>query len=92
VYANNGAFLAVLAREGIGIAIEPDFIVGADIAAGRLVPLLRNYAAPAGNISLVYASRRHLSAKVRAFADFLRGRFADPEWSLPAVAQGHRKR
>ena len=28
-YANNGAFLTALAREGIGIAYEPDFIVGA---------------------------------------------------------------
>jgi DNA-binding transcriptional LysR family regulator len=31
----------------------------------------------------VYPSRRHLSAKVRAFIDFLVARFAaDPAWNL----------
>jgi DNA-binding transcriptional LysR family regulator len=33
----------------------------------------------------VYPSRRHLSAKVRAFIDFLVTRFAaDPAWNLAA--------
>src|SRR5262249_51361392 len=31
VYANNGGFLASLAKEGLGITYEPDFIVGADV-------------------------------------------------------------
>jgi DNA-binding transcriptional LysR family regulator len=70
-YANNGAFLVALARDGIGIAYEPDFIVGDDVRAGRLVPLLRGYSGATGAINVVYASRRHLSAKVRAFTEFL---------------------
>ena len=69
-YANNGAFLTALACDGIGIAYEPDFIVGQDVRAGRLVPILRGYTGMVGAISVVYASRRHLSAKVRAFSDF----------------------
>jgi len=92
VYANNGGFLAALAREGIGIAYEPDFIVGADVTAGRLTPVLRNFAPAASGINVVYASRRHLSAKVRAFADFLAARFADPAWSLAAATRTPRKR
>jgi len=80
-YANNGAFLSALARDGIGIAYEPDFIVGEDVRAGKLVPILRAYTGAAGAISVVYASRRHLSAKVRAFADFLAQYFANSEWS-----------
>jgi DNA-binding transcriptional LysR family regulator len=56
--------------------MEPDFIVAADLAAGRLVRVLAEYApAPAG-VYAVYPSRRHLSAKVRAFVDFLAERFA----------------
>jgi DNA-binding transcriptional LysR family regulator len=82
VYANNGGFLAALAREGIGIANEPDFIVGPDVRAGRLVPILRGFAPTATGIHVVYASRRHLSAKVRAFAEFLIERFAAHDWRL----------
>lgn len=81
VYANNGDFLAGLAREDIGIAYEPDFIVGGDVRAGKLVPILRGYSKVQGTINVVYASRRHLSAKVRAFADFLAQRFAGMDWS-----------
>jgi len=92
VYANNGGFLAALARESIGIANEPDFIVGADLSAGRLKPVLRNFVPAASGISVVYASRRHLSAKVRAFADFLAERFATPAWSPAAVSAAPRKR
>ncbi len=80
VHSNNGAFAAALARAGVGIAYEPDFIVGADLRAGALVPILRAFAPPPSPIHVVYASRRHLSAKVRAFADFLAERFAKPEW------------
>ncbi|MFO1313724.1 MAG: LysR family transcriptional regulator [Burkholderiales bacterium] len=80
-YANNGDFLAALAREGIGIAYEPDFIVGGDVRAKALVPILRGYSKTQGSINVVYASRRHLSAKVRAFADFLAQRFAGVDWS-----------
>ena len=78
VHANNGRFLEALAVEGVGIAYEPDFIVGPDVRAGRLVPILRAFAPPAAAIHVVYPSRRHLSAKVRAFTDFLAERFAQP--------------
>jgi DNA-binding transcriptional LysR family regulator len=81
-YANNGAFLTALACDGIGIAYEPDFIVGADLRAGRLQPILRADTGAVGAISVVYASRRHLSAKVRAFSDFLAQHFAATEWSV----------
>ena len=85
VHANNGGFLAALAREGIGISNEPDFIVGPDIRAGRLVRILRNFSSVANGIHVVYPSRRHLSAKVRAFAEFLTERFATHEWALENV-------
>jgi DNA-binding transcriptional LysR family regulator len=83
VHANNGDLLVAAAVEGIGIAMEPDFIVAADLAAGRLVRVLAEYApAPAG-IYAVYPSRRHLSAKVRAFVDFLAERYAAGELAAP---------
>jgi hypothetical protein len=51
-----------------------------------LVTLLPGYTAPTININAAYPSRRHLSAKVRSFIDFLVQRFAhDPGWHLPAT-------
>lgn len=82
VHSNSGSFSSALALAGVGIACEPDFIVGDDVRAGRLVPILRAYAPVESGIHVVYASRRHLSAKVRSFAEYLAERFAKPEWAL----------
>ena len=50
--------------------------------AGRLVPLLQDYVALPTAIFAVYPSRKHLSAKVRLFVDFVIERFAHGEdWS-----------
>ncbi len=82
VHANNGRFLESLAAEGAGISREPDFIVGPDVRAGRLKPILTDFEPPPLPIYVVYPSRRHLSAKVRAFADFLVERFAGEKWGV----------
>jgi len=84
IHANNGRFNEALAAEGLGIAREPDFIVGPDVLSGRLKPILCRFEPPPLNVYVVYPSRRHLSAKVRAFADFLVERFAPSQWSLPS--------
>jgi len=93
VFANSGSFLAAMAREGAGITYEPDFAVGPDVRTGLLVPILRDYPPPTAPIHVMYPSRRHLSAKVRVFAQFLAERFAVPEWALGPVgrAAGPRK-
>jgi DNA-binding transcriptional LysR family regulator len=82
-HANNGAMLAALAVAGAGITQAPDFIVAPDVRAGRLVPILEDHAPPAIPINAVYPSRRHLSAKVRVFVDYLVARFAgNAEWRM----------
>jgi DNA-binding transcriptional LysR family regulator len=88
LHANNGGMLAALAVAGAGITFEPDFIVADDVRAGRLVPVLADYAAPTIAINAAYPSRRHLSLKVRAFVDFLVERFAhEPPWQLARDAR-----
>ena len=91
LYANNGTFLAALAEEGVGIVYEPDFIVGPGVRSGSLSSILHNFASITAGIHVVYASRRHLSAKVRAFAEFLAWRFATPEWALEGAARPSRR-
>jgi DNA-binding transcriptional LysR family regulator len=84
VNANHGRFLAELAVAGTAIVLEPDFVVGPEVRVGRLVPILRKFEPMPASIYFVYPSRRHLSAKVRALAEFLTARFADAEWALAA--------
>jgi DNA-binding transcriptional LysR family regulator len=87
VHANNGQMLCALAVAGMGINFEPDFIVAPDVRAGKLVQLLPDFAPPSIPIHAVYPSRRHLSAKVRAFVDFLVTRYAgNTEWRMQATA------
>lgn len=70
--ANSGEAVRDLALAGVGIARLATFLVGDDIAAGRLERLLADYHEPQENvIHAVYPSRRHLSPKVRAFVDTL---------------------
>jgi DNA-binding transcriptional LysR family regulator len=79
--ANNGDFLSQAAIAGMGIIMQPSFIVGDAVRKKRLVPLLSDYEHPVLPIYAVYPSRQHLSAKVRTFVDFLAERFGThPDW------------
>lgn len=84
LHSNDGRFSEAMAVQGLGIAREPDFIVGPDLAAGRLVRLLQAWDLEPTPIYVVYPSRRHLSAKVRAFAEHIAEGFRAPAWSLDA--------
>jgi DNA-binding transcriptional LysR family regulator len=76
VRSNNGELLVDLALAGAGITLTPDMIVAEALASGRLVQLLPDYGSQVLPIQALYPSRRHLSAKVRLFVDFLAARFA----------------
>jgi DNA-binding transcriptional LysR family regulator len=82
LHSNNGDLLAEAAALDAGIVFEPAFIVGPEVRAGRLVPLLQDFVPPPVPIYAVYPSRKHLSAKVRRFVEFLVERFAAAQdWS-----------
>ena len=59
------------ALAGTGIARLPSFVIGPDIAAGRLVPILEEYRVADLGIYAVYPAQRHLTPKLRAFIDFV---------------------
>lgn len=71
IKANNGDMLRLAALSGVGIIFQPLFIVQEDLDAGRLVQILGAYPSIDLGIHAVYPSRKHLSAKVRTFVDFL---------------------
>lgn len=81
VRSNVGDALRVGAIQGCGLAQLPTYMVGLDIMAGRLQAVLEDYEGPERPIHAVYLHRRHLSAKVRTFVDFLRERYQPvPYW------------
>ena len=82
---NNGEMLRTAALAGRGVIRSPTFIVGCDLQSGRLERVLSEFEEEDRGIYAVYPHNRHLSAKVRAFVDFMAARFADPEWDRPAA-------
>jgi DNA-binding transcriptional LysR family regulator len=81
--SNNAEALRDAAVNGLGIALLPTFIAGADIQQGRLATILTSYKAPEVSIYAIYPETRHLSPKVRVFIDFLVERFGGrPYWDL----------
>lgn len=78
---NNGDTCRAAALAGQGIILQPTFLVGDDLAAGRLLRVLPRYAGPAVGIHAVYPSRKHLSLKVRVLLDYLAASFATVPWA-----------
>ncbi|WP_308844737.1 LysR family transcriptional regulator [Oxalicibacterium faecigallinarum] len=76
VRANNGDMLRLAALDGAGIIWQPHFIVGDDVKSGRLIELMTDFGGPELGIYALYPSRKHLSAKVRTFVDYLAERMS----------------
>lgn len=71
VRANNGDVLREAAIAGMGIIVQPDFLVAEALADGRLERVLPEWQVPGVGIHAVYTSRSHLAPKVRSFIDYL---------------------
>ncbi|MBT9463865.1 LysR family transcriptional regulator [Hydrogenophaga sp.] len=61
---------------GYGIAWRSTWEVEADIAAGRLVSVLDEFAAPPNGIFALFPQRKHLALRVRLWIDFLKHEYA----------------
>ena len=78
ITVNNAEAYAAACAAGLGIIQVPRVGVLDDLHSGALVEILPEYQAPAMPLTLVYAHRRNLSARVRVVMDW-----------LAAVAAGH---
>ena len=77
---NDGEVLHDWALAGKGLAWRSMWEVGPEIRAGRLCTVLDEHAAPGNDIHAVFAQRRHLPLRIRAFVDFLRHTFHQPDY------------
>jgi DNA-binding transcriptional LysR family regulator len=77
---NDGAVLHDWALAGKGLAWRSMWEVGTAIESGELVTVLDGFAAPGNDIYAVFAQRRHLPLRIRAFVDFLRHAYAQTDY------------
>ncbi len=89
---NNSLALHQALLQGLGLARVPRFVVGEDLAKGRLVQLLSEWQLPEHGIFALTADRELLPRKTRAFIDFFRERLGKPPyWERGSSAGGSTK-
>lgn len=79
--ANNMQILLAAALAGAGVAYGPSFVFGESIAAGALQVLMPEHKTSELAIHAIYASKRHVSQKLRRFVEHLSASYGDmPPW------------
>ena len=86
--SNNGNLICDAVVNSMGIAPLPTFIVGDAIRKGEVRVILDEWRPQTEDISLLYPSSKHLSAKVRAFVDMAVEHFKTLEGELNEWDQG----
>jgi DNA-binding transcriptional LysR family regulator len=83
---NNGDVLAEAAARGLGVTLQPDFIVEPYLADGRLVQVLTDVAPTELGVFALLPGGRHQPHRVRLLVDFLAERLRSSRFGLPATA------
>ena len=78
--ANNADALTPALLAGMGLAVQPDFVVWRDLAEGRLEAVMPDWSMPAIAASLVTPPGGPRPARVTALLDFIAERFSRPAW------------
>lgn len=78
--SNDGEVVRDWALAGRGIAVRSEWDVAPLVAEGRLARVLPGYALPEAPVVALVPARRGLSARSRAFIDFLRERLSPAPW------------
>ncbi|MHC9084562.1 LysR family transcriptional regulator [Luteimonas sp. RIT-PG2_3] len=76
VSANNAETYIACAIAGLGLIQIPRYDAQSHVDAGELVEVMPAYRAADLPVNLLYPHRRHLSGRVRVFAEWLEGRLA----------------
>ena len=79
--ANNAEALAPALRAGLGLALQPDFMVWDDLEAGRLERVLPNWSPPPIALHLVMPPGEPRPARVTALIAFLTQTLAAARWA-----------
>ena len=74
IKANNGDALTEAAANGLGITLQPDFIVQDYLASGRVEAILEEFTPAELGIYAILPSNRYVPHRVRVLLDFLANR------------------
>ena len=74
MHANNGQALTEAAAQGLGIALQPDFIVDSFIQTQRVTAILTHFEIPALGIYAILPGNRQVPHRVKVLMDFLADR------------------
>jgi DNA-binding transcriptional LysR family regulator len=85
--ANNGDALMPALLGGLGVAVQPEFLVWDALAAGRLEPAMTNWSMPPIALNIVTPPGGLRPARVTAMIEFLAGRVAAAPWATPGETQ-----
>jgi DNA-binding transcriptional LysR family regulator len=75
---SDGQVLHDWCLQGCGIAWRSTWEVEQEVAQGRLVEVLADFAAPPNGIYAVFPQRKHLPLRVRLWIDFLKHHYGQP--------------
>lgn len=91
--SNNTLMLRELILAHGGIGYLPHWLIADELRAGQLVQLLPDYRLNAIALHAVYLDRRHLSAKIRSFIDFMVEKAQEARFQMRAArGQGQQER
>ena len=71
IHSNNGEALNDAVERGLGIALQPDFIIERSLQSGKVVTILTEFPLPELGIYAMLPSNRQVPYRVRVLMDFL---------------------
>ena len=83
---NNGDAMMPTLRAGLGLAVQPEFLVWEDLAAGRLEVAMAEWSMPPIALNIVTPPGGHRPARVAAVIEFLASRLSTAPWAAPSDA------
>ncbi|MBV8235663.1 MAG: LysR family transcriptional regulator [Planctomycetaceae bacterium] len=84
--ANNADALRPMLLAGLGLAVQPEFLVAEDVAVGRLEAVMTDWSMPPIALNIVTPPGSHRPARVAAVIEFLARCLSGARWALPGEA------
>lgn len=81
--ANNGDALTFALRAGLGLAIQPEFIVWEDLVAGRLEAVMTDWSLPEIALNVVIPPGSRRPARVSVLIEYLTRTLSSAPWAVP---------